>query len=78
MRRYTTILMYSSQELEILLKMNLNMEKSLKPIEQKQVVLYDDELTAIRADDGQIYVTVGQMCQALGVMCNELYNNCVC
>src|SRR3990170_6338158 len=41
------------------------MEKSLKPIEQKQVVFYDDELTAIRADDGQIYVSVRHMCDAL-------------
>lgn len=43
------------------------MEKSLSPIEQKQVTFYDDELTAIRADDGQIYVSVRHMCDALGL-----------
>ena len=43
------------------------MEKSLKPIEQKQVTLYEDELTAIRADDRQIFVAVGEMCKALGL-----------
>lgn len=43
------------------------MKKNLKSIEQKQVVFYDDELTAIRADDGQIYVSVRHMCDALGL-----------
>jgi P22_AR N-terminal domain len=43
------------------------MEKSLKSIEQKQVTFYDDELTAIRADDGQIYGSVRHMCDALGL-----------
>jgi len=42
-------------------------EKDLTPIEQKEVTFYDDELTAIRADDGQIYVSIRHMCDALGI-----------
>ena len=39
----------------------------LVPIEQREVVFYDDTLTAVRADDGQIYVSIRQMCSSLGV-----------
>ena len=39
----------------------------LQITEQKTVLFYDDELTAVRADDGHIYVSVRQMCNALGV-----------
>ena len=42
-------------------------EKDLTPIEQKEVTFYDDELTAIRADDGQVYVSIRHMCDALGI-----------
>ena len=42
-------------------------EKKLIPVEQKEVVFYGDELTAIRADDGQVYVSVRHMCRALGL-----------
>ena len=42
-------------------------EKSLTPIEQKTVIFYEDELTAVRADDGRVYVAVTQMCNALGL-----------
>ncbi len=40
---------------------------SLAIIEQREVDFYGDELTAVRSDDGQIYVAVSQMCQALGI-----------
>ncbi len=43
------------------------MEKTLKTIEQKTVRLYEDDLIAIRADDGQIYVSVRHMCDSLGL-----------
>lgn len=42
-------------------------EKSLQPIEQKEVELYGDEVTAVRLPDGQIYVSLSHMCEALGV-----------
>jgi hypothetical protein len=40
------------------------MEKSLKTIEQMQVILYDDELTAIRTDDGNQFGTQGSARQS--------------
>ena len=45
------------------------MDKSLTVVEQKEVVFhpYDDELITIRASDGQIYVAVRHMCNALGL-----------
>jgi hypothetical protein len=43
------------------------MAKSLTPVEQKEVRFYEDELTAVRADDGQVYVSVRHMCEALGI-----------
>jgi hypothetical protein len=42
-------------------------ETALVPIEQKEVQFYGDELIAIRGNDGQIYVAIGQMCDALGL-----------
>jgi hypothetical protein len=44
--------------------------KGIKPhlfIEQKQVAFYGDELTAIKTNDGQVYVSVRHMCDALGL-----------
>lgn len=38
----------------------------LQITEQKTVLFYDNQLTAVRADDGHIYVSVRQMCDALG------------
>jgi len=43
------------------------MENSLTVVEQKEITFYDDELIAIRANDGQIYVSVRHMCDALGL-----------
>lgn len=42
-------------------------ESSLTVLEQKQVDFYGDELAAIRADDGRVYVGISQMCSALGL-----------
>lgn len=39
----------------------------LRPVEQKTILFYGDELTAVRADDGRIYAGLTQMCHALGV-----------
>ena len=41
--------------------------RALEPVEQKQVAFYGDELTAVRANDGHIYVAIGQMCDALDI-----------
>jgi len=43
------------------------MSKDLTVIEQREVTFYDDELTAVRANDGQIYVSVRHMCNGLGL-----------
>ena len=43
------------------------MSKALLPIEQKQVLFYDDEVTAVRMDNGSIYVPIRPLCDYLGV-----------
>ena len=43
------------------------MSDDLKILEHQQVRFYDDELTAVRGNDGQIYVAINQMCNALGI-----------
>lgn len=40
---------------------------ALTVLEQRTVLFYDDELVAVRAADGHIYVAVRQMCDALGL-----------
>ena len=45
-------------------------DKALVPIEQKQVVFYDDEITAVlvnKVGEREIYVSIRQMCELLGV-----------
>lgn len=42
-------------------------EKKLVTVEQKTVTFYDDELIAIKADDGQIYVSLRHLCESIGV-----------
>jgi hypothetical protein len=42
-------------------------EKSMVVVEQRNVTFYDDELTAVRLDNGQIYASISQMCRALGL-----------
>ncbi|MCA9967565.1 MAG: ORF6C domain-containing protein [Anaerolineales bacterium] len=41
--------------------------QALEPIEQKKVLFYEDEVTAVRLEDGQIYASLRHMCQALGL-----------
>jgi len=40
---------------------------SLVVIEQREVEFYGDELIAVRASDGHIYVSVRHLCDALGL-----------
>jgi hypothetical protein len=45
-------------------------ESSLVPIEQKQVIFYDDEITAVLVEEGgrrEVYVSLRQLCDLLGV-----------
>lgn len=42
-------------------------ERALQIIEQKSVTFYGDELTAARGGDEQIYVSIRQVCDALGL-----------
>lgn len=41
--------------------------KAVVPVAQKQVEFYGDELIAIRADDGHVYVSIRHLCDALGL-----------
>lgn len=43
-------------------------------IEQKMVEMYGDEVTAVRADDNQIYVSITHMCAALGLKAQSQRN----
>lgn len=42
-------------------------EAVLTVVEHREVDFYGDELTAVRADDGNIYVGLRRMCQLLGI-----------
>ncbi len=42
-------------------------KNELIAIEQREVTFYGDELIAIRAGDGQIYVSFRHLCGALGL-----------
>ena len=39
----------------------------LVPVEQKQVMFYEDEVTAVRMADGSVYVPVRPLCDRLGI-----------
>lgn len=41
--------------------------KALVPVEQREVEFYGDTLTAVRANDGHVYVSVRHMSEALGL-----------
>ena len=41
--------------------------QDLVPVEQKEVLFYDDRLTAVRTEDGRVYVVLNHMCDALGM-----------
>lgn len=43
------------------------MNQSLTIIEQREVAFYNDELIAVRASDGQVYVSVRHLCEAVGI-----------
>jgi hypothetical protein len=45
----------------------------LVPIEQKQVMFYEDEVTAVRMADGTVYVPIRPLCDYLGVAWNAQY-----
>ena len=40
---------------------------SLIPLDQQTVVFYDDEITAVKAEDGTIYVPLKPICELLGI-----------
>lgn len=42
-------------------------QKALVVVEQRDVNFYDDELTAVRVEGGDVYVALTQMCGALGI-----------
>lgn len=43
-------------------------EKALTVVAQREVTFYGDELIAVKAADGQIYVSLPNMCAALGLV----------
>lgn len=43
------------------------MEKALSVVAQKEVLFYDDEVTAVYLSDGRVYASIRHMCQALGL-----------
>jgi hypothetical protein len=43
-------------------------------VEQKMVKMYGDEITAVRCDDTQIYVSITHMCNALGLKAQPARN----
>jgi hypothetical protein len=43
------------------------MSDTLVVLEQREIKFYDDELIAVRAEDGRVYAVVSQMCDALGI-----------
>ncbi len=42
-------------------------KRSLMPIQERTVEFYGDELTAVKAEDGRVYVVISHMCDALGI-----------
>jgi hypothetical protein len=42
-------------------------KQSLVPVVQKEVIFYEDVITAVRANDGNIYVPIRPICDLLGV-----------
>jgi len=41
--------------------------KALVPVEEKEVEFYGDEITAVRATDGTIYIPIRPICRLLGL-----------
>ena len=42
-------------------------EKNLTVVEQKEVEFYSDQITAVRTEDGKVYIPVRPICDLLGV-----------
>jgi hypothetical protein len=42
-------------------------EKTIVPVEQKDVEFYDDEIVAVQSVDGQVYVPIRPICDLLGL-----------
>lgn len=42
-------------------------QEGLTVVDQRDVTFYDDELTAVRVEGGDVYVALSQMCSALGI-----------
>lgn len=42
-------------------------QQTIEVVEQKIVIFYDDELVAMRAEDGHVYVSVRHLCEAIGL-----------
>jgi hypothetical protein len=40
---------------------------SLIPVEQKEVIFYDDEIIAVQVEDGTVYVPLRPICDLLGI-----------
>jgi len=43
------------------------MDTELVVVEQRELTFYDDQLVAVRAADGHVYVSVRHLCEAIGV-----------
>lgn len=41
--------------------------RALMPVEQKEVVFYDDEIIAVQVEDGTVYVPLRPICDLLGI-----------
>jgi hypothetical protein len=42
-------------------------EKALVPVQQKEVEFYGDELTAVKVENGRVYVSIRHMCESLAI-----------
>ncbi len=42
-------------------------DKALQPAEQKQVLFYEDEITAVRMSDGRVFIPIRPICETLGL-----------
>ena len=48
-------------------KDNMNNDKALTVVEQKDVLFYEDMITAVRASNGRVYVPIKPICDTLGI-----------
>ena len=45
----------------------MNNDKALTVVEQKDVLFYEDMITAVRASNGRVYVPIKPICDTLGI-----------